>query len=77
MHRKRPGRYDVGLSQIRRFPSYPIHMNKNNAYTCAEYREEMMLLGLKRRLANHNLTEEERQVILREIEKLEIAMDIN
>lgn len=52
-------------------------MNKNNAYTCAEYREEMMLLGLKRRLANHNLTEEERQVILREIEKLEIAMDIN
>ncbi len=52
-------------------------MKKDNIYTCAEYREEMMLLGLKRRLSNHNITEEERQAILREIEKLEIAMDIN
>lgn len=51
-------------------------MNHENSYTCAEYREEMMLLGLRRRLANHTLTEEERRKLLEEIEKLECAMNI-
>ena len=48
-----------------------------NKYTCAEYREEMMLLGLKRRLSDKNLSEEEKQSITREIKKLEAQMDIN
>lgn len=51
-------------------------MGKANQYTCAEYREEMMLLGLKRRLHDNNVDEEEKQAICREIEKLEIAMNI-
>jgi hypothetical protein len=51
-------------------------MGKANQYTCAEYREEMMLLGLKRRLHNNDVTEEEKQEIRREIEKLESAMNI-
>lgn len=53
-----------------------LHMAKANQYTCVEYREEMMLLGLKRRLNDKTITEEEKQNILREIAKLEMAMDI-
>jgi hypothetical protein len=52
-------------------------MGKANAYTCAEYREEMMLLGLRRRLNDNDLTEEEKQDICREIEKLEISMNLH
>ena len=51
-------------------------MAKTNRYTCAEYREEMMLLGLKRRLHDKDITEKEKQEICREIEKLETAMEI-
>jgi hypothetical protein len=51
-------------------------MGKAGPYTCAEYREEMTLLGLKRRLNDNNITEAEKQAICREIEKLEIAMNI-
>jgi hypothetical protein len=47
-----------------------------NKYTCAEYREEMMLLGLRRRLNDKDVSEEERRVIYREIERLEAEMDI-
>ncbi len=35
-----------------------------------------MLLALKRRLHENDVAEEEKQAIRREIEKLEIAMDI-
>ena len=42
-----------------------------NKYTCAEYRDEMRLLGLKRRLAREQLSEAERARIEAEIEKLE------
>jgi len=48
--------------------------NKNNTYTCNEYREEMMLLGLKKRLSRENLTEEEKQIVKADIEQLESAM---
>jgi len=65
-----------------RFKAYEFcvkfhYMGKNNKYTCAEYREEMMLLGLKKRLNDKDISEEERWTITREIEKLEIDMDIN
>jgi hypothetical protein len=44
---------------------------KKLRYTCNDYREEMILLGLKRRLCRENLSEEERKEILKEIEAIE------
>lgn len=41
------------------------------AYTCSEYREEMILLALRRRLQQPDLAEEERARLLREIARLE------
>ena len=43
-------------------------------YTCADYREEMILLGLKRRLRQEDLGEEEKNVILSQIRKIEKDM---
>jgi hypothetical protein len=40
-------------------------------YTCNDYREEMILLGLNRRLYQQNISEEERKEILKEIEAIE------
>lgn len=45
--------------------------------TCADYRYEMRLLGLKRRLKEKDLSEEEKALILQEIEELEKAMKMN
>lgn len=52
-------------------------MRKRSKYTCREYREEMLLLGLKRRLAQKDLSEEERKAIIEEIQKLESAMEMD
>ena len=46
-------------------------------YTCVDYRSEMKLLGLKKRLEEENLSEEERAQIVREIKELEKKMDMN
>jgi len=46
-------------------------------YTCNEYREEMILLGLQKQLASGNLTSKEREKLLREIEKVEKQMGID
>jgi len=46
-------------------------------YTCAAYRSEMTLLGLKRRLEEENLSEEERAQMVQEIKDLEEEMDMN
>lgn len=51
-------------------------MEKNDRYSCAEYREEMILLALQRRLRDHNLSEMERLAIIKDIEKLEIKINI-
>ncbi|MBI5440125.1 MAG: hypothetical protein HY900_02820 [Deltaproteobacteria bacterium] len=40
-------------------------------YTCAEYREEMRLLGLKRRLQAEHLSDEERDRLEAEVASLE------
>jgi hypothetical protein len=40
-------------------------------YTCADYREEMILLGLRKQLANPDLTDEEKDKIVSEIARLE------
>ena len=52
-------------------------MIKNGKYTCSDYREEMMLLGLKRRLENQDLPEEERRIILEKVQCLEYEMDLD
>ena len=46
-------------------------------YTCLDYQSEMKLLGLKRRLGEEDLTEEERAQIVREIEELKKDMKMN
>jgi len=40
-------------------------------YTCNDYRAEMMLLAQQQRLLRTDLSEEERQIILLEIKRLE------
>lgn len=44
-------------------------------YTCNDYRTEMILLGLRRRLASPDLSGLEREALRREIRKLEKEMD--
>ncbi len=50
--------------------------NKSAKYTCTEYREEMILLGLQKRLASKELTPQEKQSILKEIAKVEKQMGL-
>ena len=45
-------------------------------YTCNDYRQEMILLGLKRRLEDPEIDEKERQQIEEQIRKLEQEMGI-
>ena len=46
-------------------------------YTCAEYRTEMILLGLKRRLQREELSEADRQLLLSQIRDLEQQMEMD
>ncbi|MGM0382898.1 MAG: hypothetical protein ACQEQO_05315 [Thermodesulfobacteriota bacterium] len=46
-------------------------------YTCVDYRSEMKLLGLKRRLKEDHLTKKERAQIVQEIKELEKEMQMN
>jgi hypothetical protein len=43
-------------------------------YTCNEYREEMMLAGLRKRISRSDLSEQERSDLEKEILRLEKAM---
>ena len=45
-------------------------------YTCSDYRLEMVLVGLKMRLQQTNLNDEERRSLLRDIEKIEKEMGL-
>ena len=45
-------------------------------YTCNEYREEMILLGLQKRLSSPDLSDKERQALLKEIAKVEKQMGL-
>ncbi len=49
---------------------------KEFTYTCNEYREEMILVTLHKRLQSKGLGEDEKQEIKREIEKLEKQMGL-
>ncbi|MCK5099274.1 MAG: hypothetical protein KAR45_14285 [Desulfobacteraceae bacterium] len=46
-------------------------------YTCSEYREEMILLGLQKRLSAKDLTPEEKENLLKEIALVEKQMGID
>ncbi len=46
-------------------------------YTCNEYREEMILLGLQKRLSSEKLSPKEKENLLMEITKVEKQMGID
>lgn len=46
-------------------------------YTCNEYREEMILLGLQKKLSSTGLTPEQRQRLLKEIAQVEKQMGLD
>lgn len=48
----------------------------NKGYTCNDYREEMILLSLRKRLHEEALTDDEKKALTREIEQLEARMDM-
>ncbi|MHB8093256.1 MAG: hypothetical protein ACYDH8_16915 [Syntrophales bacterium] len=48
--------------------------SKKGKYTCNDYREEMILLGLKRRLNQADLGVDERVELSKEIENIEKKM---
>ena len=45
-------------------------------YTCAEYREEMRLLGLHKRLAQGDLTDKEEAAIREEVRRIEALLEM-
>jgi hypothetical protein len=53
------------------------NMPPKRTYTCNDYREEMRLLGLKKRLTEKNLSKSEKQAIEAEITKLEKALQMD
>ena len=52
-------------------------MPPKRKYTCNDYREEMRLLGLKKRLNEKNLSKTEKQTIEAQITRLEKALQMN
>ncbi len=50
---------------------------KASKYTCNEYREEMILLGLQKQLARQDLTETEKENLLRDISRVEKQMGLD
>jgi len=46
-------------------------------YTCKDYRQEMILEGLRRRFNDEHLSGAERVVIKKEIEKMESEMNLD
>ena len=51
--------------------------SKTVQYTCNEYREEMILLGLQRQLAATDLSPERREALLKEIARVETLMGLD
>lgn len=52
-------------------------MNPTGKYTCLEYREEMLLLGLKRQIADPALPETEKRRLAEKIRELEQQMGMD
>lgn len=51
--------------------------SNRDRYNCIDYRKEMMLLGLKRCLADKNLSENEKKILEHEIKKLEKEINMD
>lgn len=51
--------------------------DKKTTYTCTDYRQEMILLGLQRRLNTQVLSPAEKETLLGEIEELEKVMGLD
>ena len=45
-------------------------------YTCSDYRLEMILLSLKRRLQDEKLNKKDYENLLKEIQKIEVEMGL-
>ncbi|MBR9984632.1 MAG: hypothetical protein KFF68_01865 [Desulfosarcina sp.] len=52
-------------------------MKRTAKYTCTEYRQEMILLGLKRRLADPMLPDAQRVHVAEKIRELERQMGMD
>jgi hypothetical protein len=52
-------------------------MPQRKKYTCSDYREEMRLIGLRKRLNEENLSPTEKKLIQAEIARLEKALQLN
>ena len=52
-------------------------MPQKNNYTCSDYREEMRLIGLKKRLKEDTLSPTEKQIIEAEINNLEKTLHLD
>ena len=51
-------------------------MSQKTKYSCDDYREEMRLVGLRKRLNEENLSPTEKQIIEAEIARLEKALQL-
>ena len=49
---------------------------KPKSYTCNEYRDEMILAALRKRLEQEDLSESERAILLQDIAELEEKMGL-
>jgi hypothetical protein len=54
-----------------------VDMKPPVKYTCAEYRQEMILLGLRRRLEDPNLPDAEKERIIQQLKSLEDEMGMD
>ena len=52
-------------------------MMPKEKYTCSDYREEMRLIGLKKRLNEDTLSPTEKQIIEAEINNLEKTLQLD
>ncbi len=46
-------------------------------YTCNEYRQEMILVGLRKQLGNPRLSKEEKDQLEKQIRQLEAEMELD
>ena len=50
---------------------------KKKRYTCAEYREEMRLLAMRKRLEQNDLTDSEKAAIREEVQRIEVVLGMD
>lgn len=58
-------------------PARIEYMSQKKKFSCSDYREEMRLIGLKKRLNEDDLNPTEKELLKAEIVKLEEALQLN